>query len=226
MKTKIAYIDDDVMNLEAVQAVYEDDFDVVIYSNPEKFLQDYPNTNFVSILMDIHMPVMDGFTLYEKVISHPSYNGCPILFISSDESDTARIRSLTLGAVDFIGRMINPDEMIARLKSKIQFFQNHRNVIEFDGLKVNLTQLKTSLEGRDIPLTFIELKMLLSVLRSYPDPVPKDVLIENIWKATLVQDATIHTHIFNLNSKLQLWKYEVQTSKSKGVQLVLKASCK
>lgn len=220
MKPKIAYIDDDLMNLECIQAVFADDYDMETFPAPQLFLESYPKKSYDCILLDIHMPVMDGFTLYEKVIADANYNGCPILFISSDESDQARIRSLTLGAVDFIGRMMGPDEMMARIRSKIQFFQNHRSLVEFDDVKVNLTLLKTSLKGKDIPLTFIELKFLLAVLQAYPDPIKKEVLIGNIWKVAHVADATLYTHISNLNSKLEGWKYEVQSVKNKGIQLV------
>lgn len=220
MKTKIAYIDDDKMNLECIQAVFEDQYDLETFAYPEEFLSSYPKSSYDCILLDIHMPVMDGFILYEKIIAESHYNGCPVLFISSDESDQARIKSLTLGAVDFIGRMMGPDEMMARIKSKIQFFENHRNLVEFDDVKVNLTLLKTSLKGREVPLTFIELKFFLAVLQSFPDPISKDSLIRNIWKVSHVQDATLYTHISNLNAKLEGWKYEVQSVKNKGIQLV------
>lgn len=226
MKQEIAYIDDDRLNLECIQAVFEDDFQVQTFEQPQLFLDSFATKTFTCLLLDIHMPVIDGFNLYEKIISHPNYNGCPIFFISSDDSDTARIKSLTLGAVDFIGRLMSPDEMIARVKSKIQFFANHRSVVEFDRVKINLTQLKTSLDDKEMPLTFIELKILLQVLKSFPDAVPKDNLVDQIWKGAIVQDATIHTHVFNLNSKLQQWTYEVQTVKGKGVQLVKKAGKK
>lgn len=219
MKETIAYIDDDKLNLDCIQSVFEDDFAVETFQLAEPLLRSLFDRIFACILLDIHMPVVDGFSLYEKIIAHPNYNGCPILFISSDDSEMARIRSLTLGAVDFIGRMMSPEEMIARVKSKIQFFQNHRSIVEFDRVKINLTQLKASLDDKEVPLTFIELKMLLLLLRSFPGPVPKETLVDHIWKGAVVQDATIHTHIFNLNSKLQDWQYDIQTVKNRGVQL-------
>jgi DNA-binding response OmpR family regulator len=226
VKQTIAYIDDDRLNLDCIQSVFEDDFIVETFQLADPLLRSLQDKNYACLLLDIHMPVIDGFALYEKLIAHPKYGGCPILFISSDDSDTARIRSLTLGAVDFIGRMMSPEEMIARVKSKIQFFQNHRSIVEFDRVKINLTQIKASLDDKEKPLTFIELKMLLLVLRSFPEPVPKEALIDHIWKGAIVQDATIHTHIFNLNSKLQDWHYDIQTVKNRGVQLCKRAGKK
>lgn len=223
MKAGIAYIDDNKLNLECIKTILDQDFAVETFQKPEAFLTKFTSTSYTSILVDIHMPTLDGFSLYEKIIEHPHYNGCPILFISSDDSDSARIKSFVLGAVDFLNRAINPDEMIARIKSKIQFFQKHRSIIEFTNLRVNLTLLKAYLDMKELPLTFIEFKILCLVLRNYPDVVSKEQLIQQVWRTDHVLDATIYTHVSNLNSKLETWDYEINGLKTKGVQLMKKA---
>ena len=68
------------------------------------------------------MPEGDGFALYEMIMNRPDFNGCPIFFISTDDSHEARIKSLTLGAVDFISRSVPPMELLARVKGKLKFF--------------------------------------------------------------------------------------------------------
>jgi DNA-binding response OmpR family regulator len=219
MKTKIAYIDDSQMNLDCIELIFRNDFDTETFSNPDTFLKRFETQSYTSILLDIHMPKMDGFDLYEHIISSPHYNGCPILFISSDDSSESMIRSLNLGAVDFLSRQTSPEEMLARLKSKIKFFEKHRSIIEFAGLKVNLTLLKTCLGTKEIPLTFIELKLLCLVLRNYPEPVSKDIVIDSVWKNVHVTDANIHSHVFNLNSKLSEWDHEVSSVKGRGIKL-------
>lgn len=223
MKAGIAYIDDNKLNLECIKTILDQDFTVETFHRPEAFLTKFASTSYTSILVDIHMPTLDGFSLYEKIIEHPHYNGCPILFISSDDSDSARIKSFVLGAVDFLNRAINPDEMIARIKSKIQFFQKHRSIIEFTNLRVNLTLLKAYLDMKELPLTFIEFKILCLVLRNYPDVVTKELLIQQVWRTDCVLDATIYTHVSNLNNKLETWDYEINGLKNKGVQLMKKA---
>lgn len=223
MLAEIAYIDDNLSNLEAIEMIFSKDFDVHTFQCGQKFMEQYGSVSYKVILLDIHMPEIDGFALYDQIISHPGYNGCPILFISSDDSDAARIRSFELGAVDFIPRQIHPEELVARVKSKIKFFQKHRHIIEFGLLRINLTLLKTYLGGVELPLTFIELKILCLALRNYPDIISKELLIENVWKTTHVLDATIYTHISNLNGKLKDWDHEINSVKGKGIQLVKKA---
>ncbi len=224
MKLDIAYVDDNDLNLDCIRTVLEADFIVKTFQRPEAFLVEYPAASYAAILIDIHMPVIDGFTLYEKLIEHHHYNGCPILFISSDESDSARIKSFLLGAVDFLNRGIRPEELIARIKSKIQFFEKHRSIIEFTNLRINLTLLKGYLGNKELPLTFIEFKILCLLLRNYPDVVSKDLLIKQVWRTDHVLDATIYTHVSNLNSKLGEWDFEINSLKFRGLQLMKKAS--
>jgi DNA-binding response OmpR family regulator len=223
MRYEIACVDDSKLNLDYMVLVLEKDCTVHPYSKQTDFLSELGMKNFDCILLDIHMPEGDGFSLYEKILAHPKFNGCPIIFVSTDDSEESRIKSLTLGAVDFISRSVPPLELIARLRSKLKFFQSHRSIIEFDGLKINLTLLKTFLGTQEIPLTFIELKLLTLMLRHYPDSISKLDISENVWKGSTVQDATIHTHVFNLNNKLSQWTYEVQVAKGVGAQLIRKS---
>ena len=223
MRYEIACVDDNKMNLDYMSTLMSPDYSMHTYLQQSVFLEDIGRKTFDCIILDLHMPEGDGFSLYEKILAHPKFNGCPIFFISTDNSEEARIKSLTLGAVDFIGRSVPPMELLARIKAKMKFFQSHRSIIEFDGLKINLTMLKTFLGEKEVPLTFIELKILTLVLRHYPDSISKDAIVENVWKGSLVQDATIHTHVFNLNNKLSDWTYEIHVAKGIGAQLVRKS---
>lgn len=223
MKSDIAYIDDNPINLECVSTILEQDFLVDSYQSPEKFLSDFGSNNpYSAILIDIHMPSMDGFTLFDKIVEHPHYNNCPIFFISSDDSDLARINSFALGAIDFLNRTMKPEEMIVRVKSKLAFFQKHRSLIEFTNLKVNLTILKAYLNNIELSLTFIEFKLLVLFLRIFPDVISKKEMVEEVWRTDHVLDATIYTHVSNLNSKLADWDYEISAVKLKGFHLTKK----
>lgn len=222
MRYEVACVDDSKLNLDYMVTLLETDFHVHPFQLQKTFFEEMSKKQFDCILLDLHMPEGDGFSLYEKILTHPKFNGCPIFFISTDNSEETRIKSLTLGAVDFISRSVPPMELLARIKGKMKFYQSHRSIIEFDGLKINLTLLKTFLFEREILLTFIELKLLTLVLRHYPDSISKETISENVWKGTTVQDATIHTHVFNLNSKFADWNYEIQVAKGVGAQLVRK----
>ena len=224
MKPRIGYIDDNNLNLECISLCLGEDFEVETFLNGKTFLENYDQSSFTAIILDIHMPVIDGFSLYEKIIAHSHYNGCPIFFFSSDDSDQSRLKSFNLGAVDFLSRTIKPHEMIIRIKSRIQFYEKHRSIIEFSNIRINLTLLKAYLNDRELSLTFIEFKILCLMLRNFPEGISKNQLTHEVWRVEHVLDATIYTHISNLNNKVQDWEYEISGLKSKGVQLTKKAT--
>ena len=165
------------------------------------------------------MPIIDGFSLYEKIVEHQNYNGCPILFISGDETDAIRIKSFSLGAVDFLNRHMVADEMMARVSSKIEFFKKLRSIVEFGNLRINLTLLKTYIWQKEMPLTFIEFKILWQLISSYPELIQKEQITEHVWGSGKVLDATIYTHISNLNGKLTSWDHEVVGVKNRGFKV-------
>ena len=222
MKQRLAYIDDNRSNLDCIGLILSSDFSVDTFQCPNDFLEHFNTSIFSAILVDIHMPIMDGFALYEKIIEQDKYNGCPIGFISSDDSEVNRIKSFSLGAVDFLDRSMSPTELLARVKSQILYFQKHRNIIELGNLKLNLTILKAYLNDEELKLTFIEFKLLCHLLKIYPGKSTKDDLTEKVWSSGHVAEATIYTHTFNLNSKIEKWDYEVITERGKGTMLTKK----
>lgn len=211
----IAYIDDLDQNLEVVKLLFSPEFEVKTFIDPNEFLATYYKHSYNCILTDIHMPEVDGFMLYEKIVAHPQYNGCPILFVSSDESYASKIKSLILGAVDYIDRDTPPEEIVGRTKAKIEYFKQHRSTLELGNLKVNLHLLKVFINSTEISMTFTELKILCFILKEYPNSILKEVMVEKVWNSSLVLDATLSTHMSNLNSKLLLWNHEIQTNKGK-----------
>lgn len=217
MERWIAYIDDSEMNLEALGHFLSSDFQVDCYLMSASFLKSYPQKKYEAILVDLHMPKMNGFETFEAIIGHPAYNGCPILIVSSDDSIESRVKSFELGAVDYINRSISIEQMIAQINAKIQFFKKQRPIVEFENLKIDQTQVKVFIGGVETPMTFIEIKILSHILRSYPDNLSKEKLVHCVWGDTVVLDNTLYTHIFNLNSKLIDWGYEIRIIKGQGV---------
>ncbi len=224
MKSAIAYVDDNHLNLECIKFFLQDEFDVLTFMEPELFLSSIKDQDYSAIISDVHMPITNGFSLYEKIISNSYYNGCPIFFFSSDHSDKNRMKSFELGANDFIGREVPPDELLLRIQSGIEFFKKNGHLNKFGNLTINLNKLKTYVNNKEIFLTFIEFKILYFLLKNHPLELTKAQLLSHVWRADYVLDATIYTHVSNLNKKLYEWDYEINGLKVKGIQLMKKAS--
>jgi DNA-binding response OmpR family regulator len=222
MAAAIAYIDDSQANLECLKLVLDKAFNVLCFQHADEFLKTFSASSYSAILIDIHMPEISGFDLCEKIMELDHYNGCPIIFISSDDTDQTRLTSFNLGAVDFINRRISNTELLSRLTSKISFYQNHKKIIELNRLKMDLTSIRAYLGEVELKLTFTEFKILSQFIQQYPGIITKEDFVKKVWNQGHVLDATIYTHVSNLNNKISSWDFELCSIRGRGFTLVEK----
>ncbi len=72
------------------------------------------------IVLDVHMPHMNGFSLCRLLREAPATRQTPILFLSSANSSMERLEGLTVGGVDYIPKSCAPEEVLARIKIHLQ----------------------------------------------------------------------------------------------------------
>ncbi len=72
------------------------------------------------ILLDILMPDMDGFAVLERLRENPQTRDIPVIFVTSMEGTAAEERGLELGAVDYITRPIQPQVVLARVRTHLE----------------------------------------------------------------------------------------------------------
>jgi len=72
------------------------------------------------IVLDVHMPHLDGFSLCRLLREAPATRHTPILFLSSANSTFERLEGLTVGGVDYIPKSCAPEEVLARIKIHLQ----------------------------------------------------------------------------------------------------------
>lgn len=210
MKWTLLYFDDLAQNIEAFKELLSGQFEVIGTSDAlsyPKLLEDY---NPHAILMDVHMPVLDGHELYKKISSHPLYNGCPVIFISGDQSDENRIKSFEGGGIDFLPRDLRAEEIVVRLVNNVKYFTARLKNMELGNLVVNVETMQTSINGKNVDLTLLELRMLSHILRQYPHFMTRAELIERVWGGTSVKPGTINTHLTNLKPKIAGWDYVIK----------------
>ena len=82
--------------------------------NATKAIQLAKDETFDLVFLDVNMPGMDGFDLYERLRQFPSLEKTPMIFISGVASDENREKASELGAVDFIEKPFSPAEFVER----------------------------------------------------------------------------------------------------------------
>lgn len=210
MKWTLIYVDDQIQNIESFKLFLSENFNVIGCHDVNAFDNILKNHQPHAFLLDVHMPVMDGHELYRKIISHPSYNGCPVLFISGDSSDEVKIKSFNEGGVDFLPRTLSPKEIEIRLTNKVKFYLQVATNFEHGNLHLDLKTMKASINGVTLDLTMLELRMLGHLLRSFPESLSRAELIQRVWGNDSVKPGTINTHLTNLKPKIESWDHMIK----------------
>ena len=78
------------------------------------------------LLLDIHMPVMDGYEVMAHIREKPEYAELPVVFLTADEDSGAETRGLNAGAMDFIKKPFVPEVLLTRVRHCIEVTRLHR----------------------------------------------------------------------------------------------------
>lgn len=111
---KILVVDDEPANLELLIDILEESCEVVVAINGERGLRLAASTPQPDlVLLDVVMPGIDGFEVCQRLKDDPRTRGIPVIFLSARHEDSAVARGLTLGAVDYIAKPFNVQEVKA-----------------------------------------------------------------------------------------------------------------
>jgi len=134
----VTIIDDNRDLLEALSGSLAETFNLELFTEPDKGLDFIRNNHTDAILLDLHIPGKDGFQVYEEV--KRSKQNLPILFLTGDSNVSARVKGFDIGADDFLIKPVPTDELIARIRNRIQLskrnLQNNK-IIKFKDLIVD-----------------------------------------------------------------------------------------
>jgi two-component system phosphate regulon response regulator PhoB len=214
----LTIVDDSQDNLDVYQGILEESFSLELIQKPLLVLDFLKKHKTDLIVLDLHMPNIDGFELYQKIKSNfPLY---PIIFLSGDSSENSIVKGLDLGADDYIIKPVSNVELIARFKNKI----NSKNinsaisnqVIKFEGFKLYCNLQIAEIGDNKIQLTPIEFKFIQLLAKNPNKVFSREYVTDFIWPNLKVQNQNIDTHLSNLRKKLMPFSRYIKTIKSRG----------
>ncbi len=80
------------------------------------------------MLLDIRMPVMDGFELCKRIKTMPQHQETPILFISANDDIGSKVKAFSVGAVDYISKPFEEAEVLARVSTHLRLSSLQREL--------------------------------------------------------------------------------------------------
>jgi DNA-binding response OmpR family regulator len=216
----VTIIDDNRDLLEVLSGSLSDSFSLELFTEPDKGLDFIRNNHTDAILLDLHIPGKDGFQVYEEV--KRAKQNLPVLFLTGDSDISSRVKGLEIGADDFLIKPVQTEELVARIRNRIQLskrnLQNNK-VIKFKDLVIDLDGHQVILNNQAVRLTPKEYQLLLVLSQNPNRVIHKDDLIHMLWKDVHVEVNNLDTHFSNLRRKLKPFSTHIKTLKNLGYVL-------
>jgi two-component system response regulator CiaR len=134
-----------------------------------------------AIILDIMMPVMDGYDVLASLRNSKIYT--PVLILTAKDALTDKLKGFRLGADDYILKPFNREELLARIEAVIRRTNGNYgdNILEFKGLKLDLNSRKIMAENQEILLQGKQFDVLVYLINSKNTIITKDQIFDKIW---------------------------------------------
>ena len=213
---KIALVDDDLNLSESLTlALKHEGYDVSPYENGLKALQGVTRNPVDIAIVDIKMPVMDGYEFLEKIRSLEKTGKkkhMPKIFLTSKSDPCDEVVGLKMGAEDYIKKPFNQRVLLERIKKIGRMLDAPENAKEETmSIKTNEGELilNTSRhsciwKGSKVDLTVTEFRLLKALVRHPGHVKNRDQLIDSARGEDIhVEERTIDSHVKRIRRKFK-----------------------
>ena len=131
-KSQILLVDDSKMNRMILAEILGDGYHILEAENGQECLEKLRAEagNIALVLLDINMPVMDGFEVLKAMNANHTIEDIPVIMISSEDSDAAIRRSYELGASDYVNRPFDARIVYRRVTNTIKLYAKQRRLVQ------------------------------------------------------------------------------------------------
>ena len=145
------------------------------------------------VLLDIMLPGLNGFYWCEQIRKHSKL---PIIFISSAADNMNIVMAMNMGGDDFISKPFDINVLLAKISAILRrtySYHGQTNVLESDGVILNLGDATLSSEVGRIELTRNEIKILQLLMENKGTIVDRDTIMERLWQSDeFIDDNTFY----------------------------------
>lgn len=179
-------------------------YDVVEVTQFDQVLTEFEQTSPHLILLDINLPVFDGYYWCQQI---RSVSKVPIIFLSSRNQNMDIIMAINMGGDDFIQKPFDLDILLAKISALIRrkyTYQEEENIrLIHRGLKLNVTNSTIELDGKSNELSRNEFILLQLMMRNIGKIVSRDDLMQALWnEEQFVDDNTLTVNVNRMRRKI------------------------
>ncbi|MBQ3329766.1 MAG: response regulator transcription factor [Ruminococcus sp.] len=204
--SKLLIVDDEFRIRELIKkyAVYEG-HEVDEAENGEQAVLKCRNNSYDLIVMDIMMPVMDGFQAVEQI---RRFSNVPIIMLSARGEEYDRLSGFESGVDDYVVKPFSPKELMMRAAAVLRRSgsdqkDDQRSKFFYQGLSIDFSARVVTVDGERVSLTPREYELLFYMVNNKGIALTREQLISKVWGYDFFgDDRTLDTHIKLLRKSL------------------------
>ena len=157
-------------------------------------------------LLDIMLPGISGFDLCRQIRQHKLLGKTPIIFLSARTQEPDRLQAFDAGGDGYITKPFSPRELIARVRTvlRAQMEAPNRELIQAGELEIDIASMTVRLEGKAVPTTVREFRLLEYLARHHGRVFTRDQLLDAVWKeGSFVTRRSIDVFVRRLREKIE-----------------------
>ena len=207
---KILIVEDDTSISEELKNLLDNaGYNGVILKDFENSYEEIKRENPDLILLDINIPKLNGEMLLQKIRKE---SNVPIIMVTSKNTETDEVLSLSYGANDYITKPYNPTILLLRI-----------NNLTYNDLTVDPKKGIIKSDKEELILTKNEMIIFTFLLANKGNIVTRDDLMTDLWNNdSYINDNALNVNISRLRTKLTDFGYEDAIETRKGQGYILK----
>jgi len=157
-------------------------------------------------LLDIMLPGVSGFDLCRQIRQHERLGKTPIIFLSARTQEPDRLQAFDAGGDGYITKPFSPRELIARVRNvlRTQIEGPKCELIQLGELEIEVASMTVRVQGRTIPTTVREFRLLEYLARHRGRVFTRDQLLDAVWKeGSFVTPRSIDVFVRRLREKIE-----------------------
>ena len=216
MKRNKILIVDDEKNIREVIREYAklEDYDVMEAEDGIKALDLLNNEKFDLMILDIMMPLMDGFTLLNSI---PKDKRIPTIILSARDDEIDKLEGFDKGIDDYLCKPFSPKELMARVKAILKRTKKDIDSYYYEDLVINFKEHTIKIDNKQINVTPKEFEILKYFINNKKIAISREQLLNKIWGYDFYgDDRTVDTHIKMLRNNLGKYRDLIITVRGIG----------
>ncbi len=159
------------------------------------------------IVLDLMLPGISGYEVLKELRRRKESRDVGVILLTARREEPDRVRGLELGADDYLVKPFSPQELVLRVGALLRRLASpplsQGSVLTAGPIVIDRAAHRVEVAGREVALTAIEYKLLLTLAERRGRVQSRPQLLETVWEAhPAIQTRTVDMHIRRLRAKL------------------------